>query len=67
MGSFFRNIFSSPEAPKTAVVEPSVPAVPKTEDAKDTQRFKRKRRGRAQTVIAGELEPTDVGKRTLLG
>lgn len=33
----------------------------------DLTQWLRRRRGRASTVLAGDLQPMDVGKRTLLG
>ncbi len=42
-------------------------AVAETGDPLDSLRFRKKRRGRADTIQAGSLIPESVGKKTLLG
>jgi hypothetical protein len=61
------SLFKKPEVPKTTMPKPEVPALPQVEDAETISKFMKRRRGRQQTVVAGELEPLDIGKRTLLG
>lgn len=61
------SLFKKPEMPKTALPKPEVPAVPQMESAEDIAKLAKRRRGRGQTILAGELEPLDIGKRTLLG
>lgn len=56
-------LFSSPKTVKTPVV-PEAEAIP--EIGIDTEDKTRKRRGRSETVITGELEPVTT-KKTLLG
>lgn len=56
-----------PKIPQTAIPSPEVPAMPEVEDARDISRFKKRRKGRQQTIKAGDLEPLDIGKKTLLG
>lgn len=49
---------------------PQVPApVPKLEDMGQLgeEYLKKRRKGRADTILTGDLIPTDIGKRTLLG
>jgi hypothetical protein len=63
MGSLFR----APEVPKMSMPTPEVPAVPQVEGAEDIAKLMKRRRGRQATILAGSLEPTDIGKRYLLG
>ena len=57
--------FDPPKVPKPA--PPAPKPTPETEAAEDMLKRLRKKRGRASTIIAGDLEPMDVGKRSLLG
>jgi hypothetical protein len=61
------SLFKKPEMPKSAILTPPASTIPEVEDIEDIEKFQRKRRGRQRTVMAGELEPLDIGKRTLLG
>ena len=61
------SLFKKPEMPKTTMPKPEVPPMPEVESAEDIVKMAKKRRGKAATVITGELEPMDIGKRTLLG
>ena len=61
------SLFKKPEMPKTAMPTPEVPPIPEVEEAGDVAKFMKKRKGRQQTIMAGALEPMDIGKRTLLG
>ncbi len=61
------SLFKQPEMPKTAMPTPEVPARPEVESAEDIQKLAKKRKGRGATILTGELEPMDIGKRTLLG
>lgn len=46
---------------------PEVPARPETESPEEVSKFLKRRKGREKTILAGALEPSDIGKRTLLG
>ena len=61
------SLFAKPKMPKTAIPKPEVPPMPEVESAEDITKWYKKRRGRQATILAGELEPLDIGKRTLLG
>jgi hypothetical protein len=44
------------------------PAVPETgEDEEDYMQRQKRRKGRAKTIITGDLTPETLGKKTLLG
>jgi len=61
------SLFKSPEMPKSYLPKPEVPAQPQVESAEDLAKLAKKRQGRQATVITGDLEPLDIGKKTLLG
>ena len=61
------SMFSKPKMPKTQMPSPEVPAVPQTESAEDLSKMLKMRSGRGRTVMTGELEPVDIGKKKLLG
>lgn len=63
MGSMFK----APKAPKTQMPSPEAPAAPQVESAEDLSKMLKRRSGRGKTVMTGDLEPTEIGKRTLLG
>lgn len=67
MASFFRRLFEGPESPKMAIPKPEVPAIPQTEGPEDIAKLMKKRSGRQATILTGDLEPMDIGKRRLLG
>jgi len=46
---------------------PSPPPKPEVESADDIMKRMKKTKGRAETIIAGDLVPMDIGKRSLLG
>ena len=53
---------SKPKVPPT----PDPIAMPEIEEG-DAEKGMRKRKGKARTVLAGDLVPPDLGQRTLLG
>jgi hypothetical protein len=53
-----RQILSAPESPPPKLEEPA---------GADLTEWLRKRRGRAGTVLTGDLVPQDIGMKTLLG
>lgn len=59
------NLFKKPKIPSTPAVPPPAP-VPEVEE-EGIRKYMRRRRGRAQTIITGELEPAYTGKKLLLG
>jgi hypothetical protein len=59
------SLFSKPSTPKPPAVQP-IPPVPELEED-EARRFMKKRKGRAQTVLTGDLVPADTGQKTLLG
>lgn len=61
------SLFKKPEMPKTSMPTPEVPAVPEKEDPGDVMAMMKKRKGRMDTILTGELEPIDIGKKHLLG
>lgn len=61
------SLFKPPEAPRYSMPKPTVPAVPQTEGAEDIAKMMKKRKGRQATILTGELEPMDIGKKRLLG
>lgn len=48
---------------------PDVPPLPPTPEIEEegAKKFARKRRGRAKTILTGELTPVGIGEKTLLG
>ena len=59
---------SPPRLPKISIEEISPVAIPETGgNALDALRFRKKRRGRASTIVTGSLIPEDVGTKSLLG
>ena len=58
--------FDPPEKPKLPVVSPP-PTIEKAMGVAGTLRRSRPQRGRASTILTGDLVPMDIGKRTLLG
>jgi hypothetical protein len=67
MGTFFSRLFKPPETPRFTVEKPEAVPLPEAEDAGTVSKQLKRRRGRGATVLAGELEPKDIGKSTLLG
>ena len=66
MGSIMDKWFGF-DPPKMPPLPPPV-AIPEMEgDRFDAFKRLRRRKGRAQTILTGSLEPMDIGKRTLLG
>ena len=61
------SLFKKPEMPKTIMPKAEAVPMPEIESAEDISKLVKKRRGRGQTIMAGDLEPLDIGKRTLLG
>jgi len=59
------SMFSKPSVPDPPPVPDPVP-IPEIEDEAVAQTM-RKRKGRSQTILTGDLVPPDVGQRTLLG
>ena len=61
--------FVKPEFPEIPVPEtPDPVAIPETGgDALDALRRRKKRKGRASTIVTGSLIPEDVGTKSLLG
>jgi hypothetical protein len=54
--------------PSTPAPPPAPPPPPTIEDEREQVRKLRKpRRGRAKTIITGDLTPERIGKKTLLG
>lgn len=43
------------------------PPTPQAEDVMESYKRMRRRRGRADTILTGDLVPEDIGKKTLLG
>lgn len=67
MASFLKRLFGGDRGGSLGV--PRVPEpqpMPQQED-ESIMRLMRRRRGRADTILTGDLVPTDIGKRTLLG
>jgi len=62
MSSLFK-----PPKQRTSMPTPEVPAVPQVEGKEEVSKLMKKRKGRSATVLTGDLEPMDIGKRTLLG
>ena len=61
------SLFRKPKVPKPPA-PPAPPAIPETGDISEMARkFSRKRKGRAQTVLAGDLIPEGVGEKSILG
>ena len=58
-------LFSKPKSPKLPPV-PAPEAIPETASPEEQRKFRKKRSGRAETIITGELAPT-TNKKTLLG
>ena len=54
-----------PEFPDPIIPDPA--ATPDSGDPLDKLRGRKRRKGRADTIQAGSLIPTDVGKKSLLG
>ena len=61
------SIFSKPKMPKTQMPSAETPAVPQVESAEDLSKMLKMRSGRGKTIMTGDLEPMDIGKKTLLG
>ena len=61
------SLFRKPEMPKSMIPVPELPAKPEVETPEELAKLMRKRTGRASTIMTGELEAMDIGKRTLLG
>jgi len=61
------SMFSKPKMPKTQMPSAEVPAVPQVESAEDLSKMLKMRAGRGRTVMTGDLEPEDIGKKKLLG
>jgi hypothetical protein len=59
------SIFSKPKPPPPPIVEE--PPALEEEDADAIRKSMRKRKGRAQTILTGDLVPADTGQTTLLG
>jgi hypothetical protein len=59
------SIFSKPKTPTPPIVEE--PPALEEEDADAIRKSMRKRKGRAQTILTGDLVPADTGQTTLLG
>ena len=57
--------FDPPQMPKLPPVAP-IP-IPEMDEGMDAFKRLRKRKGRSKTIVTGDLEPMDIGKRTLLG
>jgi hypothetical protein len=50
----------------SAPAAPSAPPPPEVEE-EQVKKFQKKRRGRARTIITGDLTPETLSKKTLLG
>ena len=58
-----------------ATQKPNIPRPPRpvpppkmeTANAEDARKLMPRRRGRSETILGGELEPTNLGRKTLLG
>jgi len=61
------SLFKPPEMPKTTISKPTVLPTPEVESAEDISKMYKKRYGRSATILTGDLEPLDIGKRRLLG
>lgn len=66
MGSFGKKLFGI-KTPKSPPPPAPAPTIETDTDMMDEYSRLKKRKGRAQTVLAGDLIPEDIGKRTLLG
>ena len=55
----------APSVPKPPPVPPP-PPTPEVE-TEQVRKFQKKRKGRAQTIVTGDLAPTTLGTKTLLG
>lgn len=66
MASFIAKMLGLSPAKPTPKEAPDPTTV--TEDEyKDLERFRKKRKGRSDTILTGDLVPPDTGKKTLLG
>ena len=64
-GKDMASIFKKPKAPPLPPLPEPLPKLEKPGEEQITT--KRRRRGRSNTILTGELIPMGVGKKTLLG
>jgi hypothetical protein len=61
------SLFKQPKVPSYSMPTPTVPQVPVDESADEAQKLLKRRMGRMTTILTGDLEPMDIGKKQLLG
>jgi hypothetical protein len=61
------SLFRKPPKSRVPLIAPPIVPTPDMGEMEDLSKLVKSRSGRQQTIIAGDLEPTDIGKRTLLG
>ena len=65
MASFLQKLFGIKQPKPVVSGTPPTPTL--EEDFSEIEKFRKRRQGRAATLLTGDLVPEETGKKTLLG